>query len=171
MKVADKVFVGQRPVHVAVFRKDEDKIYSMIYRDGRDGPVLAKRFPVGGVTRDKDYDLTKGTKGTRVLYFAVHETEEESTAQMLIVHLKPALRLRNADPAVPLRRVGIKGRGSKGNLVTRHTVDRVVRGNREERRGADEEWRRADDGHVNIRLWRWGWLARHGVGDRRGRVR
>ena len=61
LKVSDKAFVGKRPVHVAIFRKNEEKIYSMIYRDGRDGSVLAKRFRVGGVTRDKIYELGKGT--------------------------------------------------------------------------------------------------------------
>ena len=127
MKVAPKVFVGQRPVRVAVFRKDEDLIYSMIYRDGRDGAVLAKRFRVGGVTRDKEYDLTPGKKGSRVFYFAVHRSEEESEAQMLIVHLKPALRLRNVSRPFHFGEVGIKGRGSRGNIVTKLTVERVAR--------------------------------------------
>ncbi|MBK1826144.1 DNA gyrase/topoisomerase IV subunit A [Haloferula rosea] len=126
-KVAPKVFVGQRPMRVAVFRKDEDLIYSMLYRDGRDGPVLAKRFRVGGVTRDKEYDLTPGKKGSRVFYFAVHRTEAESEAQMLIVHLKPALRLRNVSRPFHFAEVGIKGRGSRGNIVTKLTVDRVAR--------------------------------------------
>lgn len=127
VKVAPKVFVGQRPVRVAVFRKDEDLIYSMIYRDGRDGAVLAKRFRVGGVTRDKEYDLTPGKKGSRVFYFAVHRSEEESEAQMLIVHLKPALRLRNVSRPFHFGEVGIKGRGSRGNIVTKLTVERVAR--------------------------------------------
>jgi len=126
-KVAPKVFVGQRPVRVAVFRKDEELIYSMIYRDGRDGPVLAKRFRVGGVTRDKEYDLTPGKKGSRVFYFAVHRSEEESAAQMLIVHLKPALRLRNVSRPFHFAEVGIKGRGSRGNILTKLTVDRIAR--------------------------------------------
>ncbi|MCH2330212.1 MAG: DNA gyrase/topoisomerase IV subunit A, partial [Roseibacillus sp.] len=95
LKVSDKAFVGKRPVHVAIFRKNEEKIYSMIYRDGRDGAVLAKRFRVGGVTRDKIYELGKGTAGTRVFYFAVHSKEEESDGNTVLLHLKPALRLRN----------------------------------------------------------------------------
>jgi len=135
VKVSGKVHVGHRPVHVAVFRKEEDKIYSMIYRDGRDGPVFAKRFRVGGVTRDKVYELGRGTKGTRVLHFAVHDTEEESSEQVVTVHLRPALRLRRLSRPFHFGEMGVKGRGSKGNLVTRHTVDRVVRGNRE----AEEE--------------------------------
>lgn len=127
VKVAEKVFVGQRPMRVAVFRKDEDLIYSMLYRDGREGPLLAKRFRVGGITRDKDYDLTSGKKGSRVFYFAVHKSEAESADQLLIVHLKPALRLRNVSRPFSFSEVAIKGRGSKGNIVTKLTVDRVVR--------------------------------------------
>ncbi len=127
VKVANKVFVGARPVHVAVFRKDEDLVYSMIYRDGRDGPILAKRFRVGGVTRDKVYALTKGSKGTRVLYFAVHGSEKESDDQMLLIHLKPALRLRNLSRPFHFAELAVKGRGSKGNILTKHAVDRIVR--------------------------------------------
>ena len=127
MKVAEKVFVGQKPLRVAVFRKDEDLIYSMIYRDGRDGAILAKRFTIGGVTRDKEYDLTKGKPGTRVLYFAVHRTNEESAAQMLLVHLKPVLRLRNLIRPLHFAEFGIKSRSSGGNLVTRNAIEKIVR--------------------------------------------
>jgi topoisomerase-4 subunit A len=127
VKVADKVFVGQKPLRVTVFRKDEDLIYSMIYRDGRDGPLMAKRFTVGGVTRDKEYDLTRGKAGTRVVYFAVHKTNEESAAQMLLVHLKPALRMRNLIRPLSFSEFGIKSRSSAGNLVTKHPVEKIVR--------------------------------------------
>jgi topoisomerase-4 subunit A len=127
VKVADKVFVGQKPLRVAVFRKDEDLIYSMIYRDGRDGPLMAKRFTVGGITRDKEYDLTKGTTGTRVVYLAVHKTNEESAAQMLLVHLKPALRMRNLIRPLSFSEFGIKSRSSAGNLVTKHPIEKIVR--------------------------------------------
>lgn len=127
MKVAEKVFVGQKLLRVAVLRKDEDLVYSMIYRDGKEGPILAKRFRMGGITRDKEYDLTKGSPGTRVLYFAVHKTEEESAAQMLLVHLKPVLRMRNLIRPLQFSEFGIKGRGSAGNLVTKHAIEKVVR--------------------------------------------
>jgi len=127
LKIADKAFIGKRPQQIAVFRKEEDKIYSMIYRDGRQGATYAKRFRVGGVTRDKEYDLTKGTPGTRILYLAIHNTEEESNANLVIVHMKPALRLRNISRPFPFGELAIKGRGVKGNLVTKHAVDRVVR--------------------------------------------
>jgi topoisomerase-4 subunit A len=127
LKVAEKVFVGQRPLRVAIFRKDEDLIYSMIFRDGRDGPILAKRFTIGGITRDKEYDLTKGKPGSRVLYFAVHKTNEESSAQMLLIHLKSALRMRNLIRPLHFAEFGIKGRSSGGNLVTKHAIEKIVR--------------------------------------------
>jgi len=127
MKVADKVFVGQRPVRVAIFRKEEDLIYSMIYRDGRQGTVYAKRFTIGGVTRDKEYDLTRGVPGTKVLYFAVHKTNEDSSAQMLLVHLKSGLRMRNLMRPLPFAEFGIKARSSMGNIVTKHGVEKIVR--------------------------------------------
>lgn len=127
MKVADKVFVGQRPVRVAIFRKEEDLIYSMIYRDGRQGTVYAKRFTIGGVTRDKEYDLTRGVPGTKVLYFAVHKTNEDSSAQMLLVHLKSGLRMRNLMRPLHFAEFGIKARSSMGNIVTKHGVDKIVR--------------------------------------------
>ncbi|MDX1680440.1 MAG: DNA gyrase/topoisomerase IV subunit A [Akkermansiaceae bacterium] len=126
-KVADKVFVGQRPVRVAVFRKEEELIYSMIYRDGKQGTVYAKRFKVGGVTRDKEYELARGTAGTRVLYFAVHNTEEESDAQVLLVHLKSGLRIRNLTRPLHFAEFGVKSRGAKGNIVTKHGVEKIVR--------------------------------------------
>jgi len=126
-KVAEKVFVGKRPVHVAIFRKEEPKFYSMIYREGRDGPFYAKRFQAGGVTRDKVYPMGKGTKGTRVFYFAVHNTEEESSANAVVVHMKSGLGLRNLSRLFSFGEIAVKGRGSRGNIVTKHGVDRVVR--------------------------------------------
>ena len=126
IKVADKFFVGPRPLRVAVFRKDEDLIYSMIYRDGKDGNVMAKRFTVGGTTRDKEYDLTKGTPGSKVLYFKWHATNEESSAQMLIVHMKSGLRLRNLTRPIHFAEFGIKARGSQGNIVTKHPVEKIL---------------------------------------------
>jgi topoisomerase IV subunit A len=127
VKVADKFFVGPRPMRVAVFKKDEDLIYSLIYRDGKEGAILAKRFRVGGITRDKEYELTRGTPGSRIFYFAVHKSEAESAEQMLIVHIKPALRLRNVSRPFNFGEVQIKGRSSGGNIVTKLPIDRIVR--------------------------------------------
>ncbi|RYD66058.1 MAG: DNA gyrase/topoisomerase IV subunit A [Verrucomicrobiaceae bacterium] len=127
VKVADKFFVGPRPLRVAILKKDEDLIYSMIYRDGKEGAILAKRFRVGGVTRDKEYDLMKGTPGSRIFYFAVHKSEAESADQLLVVHIKPALRLRNVSRPFSFGEVPIKGRSSGGNIVTKLPIDRIVR--------------------------------------------
>lgn len=126
-KIADKAFVGKSPLHLAIYRKGEEKIYSVIYRDGRQGSVYAKRFLIGGVTRDKEYDLTNGAKGSRILHFSIHATEELSAANSVVVHMKPALRLRNMSRLFVFGELAVKGRGVKGNLVTKHAVDRVVR--------------------------------------------
>ena len=127
-KVAPKVFVGKDLVRLAVFDKEQPLVYSMIYREGRDGRTFTKRFEVKGVTRDREYQLAASAPGTRVLYFAVHDSVEESDANQVLVHLKPALRLRNVSLPVDWSTVAIKGRSSKGNLLTKHKVDRVVRG-------------------------------------------
>jgi topoisomerase-4 subunit A len=82
---------------------------------------------LGGFTRDKTYALTKGTPGSRILYFAVHQTEADSDAQNLAVHLKPALFLRNLSLNFPIASLAIKGRTSQGNIVTKHAVDRIVK--------------------------------------------
>lgn len=131
VKVAEKFFVGKRPLQVSIFRKDEEKIYSMVYREGRDGPVRAKRFKIGGVTRDKEYEIAKGPKGSRVFYFAVHDTEEESASNAVLIHLKAALRLRNLSRPFHFGDIAVKGRGVRGNIVTKHAVDRVVRAPKE----------------------------------------
>jgi topoisomerase IV subunit A len=127
MRVADKLFVGKRPLYVSIFRKNEDKVYSLIYRDGRDGPVLVKRFKMGGVIRDTEYVLTKGTVGSRVMYFAVHNTEEESSANSVMIHLKPQLRLKQLSLLFHFSELAVKGRSAAGNLITKHAVDRIVR--------------------------------------------
>ena len=126
-KVAEKFFVGRNPAYIAVFRKDDRKTYSMMYRDGKDGAVFAKRFEISGVTRDREYDLTRGRPGTRVLYFVAHDNRDESDQNLVRVVLKPALRLRNLERDFLFGELTVKGRSAKGNMVTKHAVDRVVR--------------------------------------------
>lgn len=126
-KAAPKFFVGKNPHYVNVLKKDDTAVYTLIYRDGRQGSLMAKRFRIGGFTRDKEYVLTKGSAGSYVLYFIRHETEEDSNAQTVIVHLKPALYLRNLTIKFPFNSLAIKGRESQGNIITKHAVDRVVR--------------------------------------------
>jgi topoisomerase-4 subunit A len=126
-KAGEKFFVGKNPPYISLFKKDDQAVYSLVYRDGRQGNVMAKRFRVGGITRDKEYVLTKGTPGSTVLYLIRHETEEESNAFTAVVHLKPALYLRNLTIKFPFNSIAIKNRDSQGNIITKHSVDRVVR--------------------------------------------
>lgn len=125
-KVTEKAFFGV-PQHVSIFNKDKPLVYTMVYRDGRQGRVYVKRFQVGGVTRDTVYELIKGTKGSKILYFNVHETEEESAAQTLTVTLNPAPRLKNTEFTLSMAEVASKGRSAIGITVTDHSVKRVSR--------------------------------------------
>jgi topoisomerase IV subunit A len=120
VKVADKAFIGKDIVHVAVFRKnDERTTYNMIYVDGKSGVSYAKRFNVTGVTRDKEYDLTKGEEKSRVHYFSVNPNGE---AEVVRVILSPnsAARIKEFDFAFETQE--IKGRSSQGNQVTKHSI-------------------------------------------------
>lgn len=123
-KVADKVFVGKGIIHIAVFKKnDERTTYNMIYTDGPKGITFLKRFNVSGVTRDKDYDLTKGTKGSEVLWFTVNPHGE---AEKVIVHLRKAAGVRKTEIDVDFAETQVKGRNSVGNIVTKYTVNKVT---------------------------------------------
>ena len=88
---------------------------------------MAKRFKAGGITRDKPYQLTKGTPGSSILYFAKHENETESDRQHLTIHLKQDLRLRNVALNFPFASLAIKGRDAQGNIVTKHAVEKILR--------------------------------------------
>ena len=124
-KVAEKTYVGKNLAHVSIFRKEEPKYYCMIYRDGKDGPAMIKRFTVQGVTREKMYDLTKGNNGTRVLFFSVHDTAEDTP--LVNVVLKPVPRLRVKEIEINFADIAVKGRASKGNIITKHKVEKVIR--------------------------------------------
>jgi topoisomerase-4 subunit A len=123
-KVADKAFVGKDMIHIAVFKKnDERTVYNMIYRDGKSGAVFMKRFPVTGVTRDKVYDLTKGTKGSEVLYFTANPNGE---AEVVEVQLKPMPGLRKVQWDLNFAELAVKGRNSMGNVVTKYSVKKII---------------------------------------------
>jgi len=130
-RVKDKAFVGKDPIHVAVFNKEEPIVYNMVYRDGRGGRTFVKRFRTGGVTRDKVYDLGLGSKGTRVFYLNSHSDEKSANAVTVIVHLRKAPRLRYLEIELPFSEFAVKGRGSRGNIITKHAVERVSRFNPE----------------------------------------
>ncbi|MDT3402782.1 DNA gyrase/topoisomerase IV subunit A [Mucilaginibacter terrae] len=123
-KMQDKAFVGKNILHVAVFKKnDERTVYNMIYKDGESGVTYIKRFSVVGVTRDKEYDLTKGTKGTRVLHFSANPNGE---AEVVTVQLKPHSKLKKLQFDQDFAEIGIKGRGSMGNQVTKYPVKKIL---------------------------------------------
>lgn len=126
-KVQEKAFVGKDIEHVAIFRKDEAQqlIYNMVYRDGKQGATYIKRFKIGGITRDKEYDLTKGAAGSRLLWLKVQLDVEE--APEVRVQLKPAPRLRKDSIDVQFAELAVKGRQSAGNIVTKNAVRGVVR--------------------------------------------
>ncbi|MCJ8209454.1 DNA gyrase/topoisomerase IV subunit A [Mucilaginibacter sp. RS28] len=123
-KVQDKVFVGKGIIHAAVFKKnDERTIYNMIYKDGQSGVSYIKRFAVVGVTRDKEYDLTKGSKGTKVLYFSANPNGE---AEVVNIQLKPHSKLKKLQFDEDFAQIAIKGRGSMGNIVTKYPVKKIL---------------------------------------------
>jgi topoisomerase IV subunit A len=122
-KVAEKVFVGQDIIHIAVFQKnDERTVYNMIYRDGRNGNTMVKRFNVMGVTRDKEYTITKGTPDSKVLYFTANPNGE---AEIIRVELRPKPRLKKLTFDFDFTEVAIKGRGTIGNILTKFGVRKI----------------------------------------------
>lgn len=126
-KVAAKVFVGKNPAHVAVYRKDQPQIYTMIYRDGRGGACYAKKFTVSGVTRDKVYDLTRGKSSSRVLWFSAHKTAEEANFVVRAHFKTEGLRLRNLYIDFDFSELDVKGRGVVGLQVTKKPVLRIAK--------------------------------------------
>lgn len=123
-RVQDKVFVGKDIIHVAVFRRgDERTIYNMIYRDGKTGTSYVKRFAVTSVTRDREYDLTRGNKGSVVWYFTVNPNGE---AEIVSIQLKAHSKLRKLLIDLDFAEIGIKGRGAQGNIVSKYPIRRVT---------------------------------------------
>ncbi len=126
-RVQEKFYVGNNLLYIRVLRSGDDPVFNMVYRDGREGITYAKRFRIGGFTRDKEYDLTQGTKGSRIFFFSVHETEAESSCVCLNVFLKNQLkRLRRPIPFA-FSRLRVKGRAVLGNIVTKNQVERISR--------------------------------------------
>ena len=122
-KVDDKKFVGKDIIHVAVFDKsDKRTIYNIIYRDGKSGPSYLKRFNVSGVTRDKLYDLTNETKGSQVLYFTQNPNGE---AEVITILLRQVGSIKKLKWDLDFAATAIKGRASKGNLVTKYPIKKI----------------------------------------------
>lgn len=122
VRVQEKMFVGKNILHVAVFKRNDARtIYNVIYQDGKGGTYYMKRFNVTGVTRDKDYDLTQGLPGSRVVWFSANPNGE---AEVVKVTLKPKPRLNKLQFDVDFGALAIKGKQSRGNIVTRNDVHR-----------------------------------------------
>lgn len=124
VKIADKVFVGKDILHAGVFRKtDERMVYNMVYVDGKSGNTMVKRFQVGGITRDKEYDLTMGNKGSKVLYFSSNPNGE---AEIINVQLTQSAAARVKIFDFDFSTIVIKGRASQGNIMTKYTIRKVA---------------------------------------------
>ena len=125
-RVSEKAFVGKDIIHIGVLDRDtqERTVFNIVYRDGKDGRSYAKRFKIDGFTRDREYDLTKGTDGSRVLYFA---DLPEDKCDVVTVYLKPAPRLRKTEFEFDFASLAIKNRDAMGNMVSQHGVKNVSR--------------------------------------------
>ena len=123
VRVADKLFVGKNVLHLQVFKKNDSRtIYNVVYRDGKKGACFIKRFNVTSMTRDKEYDLTQGTPGSKIMYFTANPNGE---AEIIKVTLDPNPKLKKIFIEKDFSEVIIKGRASKGNLLTRNPVHRI----------------------------------------------
>ena len=122
-KVDSKTFIGKNIIHVAVFKKkDKRTTYNMIYKDGRGGSSYVKRFFVTGVTRDKHYDLTAGKSNSEIIYFSANPNGE---AEVVTIFLRQAGNIKKLKWDLDFADVMIKGRASKGNIVTKYSVKKV----------------------------------------------
>jgi topoisomerase-4 subunit A len=123
-RVADKVFVGNDILYAAVFLKnDERTIYNIVYQDGKDGPLLAKRCAVTGLTRDKEYNMTRGKTGSKIVYFSANPNGE---AEVIKVYHKPKARLKKLEFEFDFGQLNIKGKSSMGNILTKNPVHKVA---------------------------------------------
>jgi len=124
VKLGDKVFIGKNIIHVAVWKKgDERTTYNMVYVDGKSGKSLMKRFNVKGVTRNKEYDLTKGNKGSKVHHFTANPNGE---TDYISIQLTPASRAKKKMFEVDFGEIAIKGRASQGNFITKYPIRKVT---------------------------------------------
>src|SRR5574344_2332697 len=123
VRVSDKIFVGKNVIHVAVFKKNDKRtIYNVVYRDGKAGYYFIKRFNITSMTRDKEYDLTQGAEGSKVIYFTANPNGE---AEVIKITLNPAPKIKKIFFDKDFSDIIIKGRASKGNLLTKNSIHRI----------------------------------------------
>ena len=127
-KISEKAFFGKKILHIDLFNRSNpnEKAYCVIYRDGKGGPALAKHFTIGGITRDKEYSLTKGKPGSKIFYIAEYVPEKE-TPPSVKINLRAAPRLRKLEEFINFKEVALRGRSSGGIQVTKHSIKNVVR--------------------------------------------
>ena len=124
VRVADKIFVGKNIIHVDIFKRGDNRtIYNMVYRDGKAGAYYMKRFSVPAVTREREYDLTKGTEGSRIVYFTANPNGE---AEIIKVALQPSAFRKKLFMEKDFSEISIKGRGAAGRLLTKVPVTRIT---------------------------------------------
>ncbi len=122
-KVAEKVFVGNDILYAQIFLKnDERTIYNIVYQDGKDGPLLAKRCAISGLTRDKEYNLTRGKPGSKIVYLSANPNGE---AEVIKIHHKPKARLKKLVFEFDFGLMAIKGKSSMGNILTKNAVNKI----------------------------------------------
>jgi topoisomerase-4 subunit A len=123
-KVAEKNFVGKDIIHAGVFKRNDNRtIYNIVYRDGLNGAIMIKRCAITGISRDKEYEITKGTKGSKILYMSVNPNGE---AEVIKVYLRPRPRLKKPVFEYNFSELAIKGKQSIGNVLTKYAIHKIV---------------------------------------------
>jgi topoisomerase IV subunit A len=124
VKVTEKMFVGKNILYVNIFKKNDSRtIYNLVYRNGKDGATYMKRFAVSGTTRDKEYDLTQGVPGSRIVYFSANPNGE---AEVIKVTLKPGPRIKKLQFDKDFSEIAIKGRQSMGNILSKNDIHKIT---------------------------------------------
>ncbi len=123
-KISDKFFVGPDVLHISIFHKNNDRtVYNAVYQDGVNGPAYVKRFTITGITLDKEYDITQGTKDSKIIYLNVRPNGEAETIK---VFLKPRPRMKTQAFEYDFKDLAIKNKSAKGNLLTKNPIKRIV---------------------------------------------
>ncbi len=124
VKVSEKMFVGKNILYVNIFKKNDSRtIYNLVYRNGKDGATYMKRFAVSGTTRDKEYDITQGVPGSRIVYFSANPNGE---AEVIKVTLKPGPRIKKLQFDKDFSEIAIKGRQSMGNILSKNDIHKIA---------------------------------------------
>ena len=144
VKVDSKVFIGKDILHVSLFNSDiKEKTYNLIYRDGKNGTSFMKRFKISGVIRDKEYNLTQGKESSEVLYFS---SNTKGIADVVTIHLRKRASIKKIKWEVDFADLAIKGRDSKGNIVTKYTIRKV---SYREKNSIEKKIKKIDEIEVN----------------------